>query len=112
MSSLASWSYTAKATHWPLIAVDDWSRVATFGPPSVFDCDYKAEAKRMTDSKGVEFTSSQVIYTERADIKPGDRVLIGDHAGDPIAAGAWEVRAVKRDADTFNRAADDFQVVT
>ena len=112
MSSLASWSYTAKATHWPLIGVDDWSRVATFGPPSVFDCDYKAEAKRMTDSKGVEFTSSQVIYTERASIKPGDRVLIGEHAGDPIAAGAWEVRAVKRDADTFNRVADDFQVAT
>lgn len=112
MSSLASWSYTAKATHWPLIAVNDWSRVATFGPPSVFDCDYKAEAKRMTNAKGVEFTSSQVIYTERADIKPGDRVLIGDHAGDPIAAGAWEVRAVKRDADTFNRAADDMQVIT
>lgn len=112
MSSLASWSYTAKATLWPLIAVDDWSRVGTFGPPSVFDCDYKAEAKRMTDAKGVEFTSSQVIYTERPDIKPGDRVLIGEHAGDPIAAGAWEVRAVKRDADTFNREADDFQVVT
>lgn len=43
----------------------------------------------------------------------GDRVLIGEHANpSPVAAGAWEVRAVKRSADTFDRIADDYELVT
>jgi len=113
MSSAASWSYTARATLWPWLGRDDWSRVETFGPPQAFDCDYTAESKRMTDAKGVEFTTRQMIYTERADIKQGDRVLIGESAeASPITAGALEVRVVTRYGDTFDRAADDFLVVT
>lgn len=113
MSAAASWSYTAKATLWPWLGRDDWSGLEQFGPPEVFDCDYSAESKRMTDAKGVEFTTRQILYTERADIKQGDRVLIGESAvSSPIAAGALEVRAVKRDADTFQRLADDFQIFT
>lgn len=113
MSSLANWSYTAKATLWPRTGRDDWSAVATFGAPVSIDCDYSAEAVRMTDDRGVEFTTRQILFTERADIKQGDMVLIGVSAlADPIAAGAFEVRSVKRDADTFERLADDFKVFT
>lgn len=113
MSAVASWSYTAKATVWPLTGQDDWSGVPTFGAPVVFDCDYSAESKRMTDAKGIEFTTRQIIYTEKADIAQGDRLLIGESFEvDPIAAGAFEVRAITRDADTFGRVADDFQVMT
>lgn len=113
MSAAANWSYTAAATLWPWLGRDDWSGVEQFGAPEVFACDYSAESKRMTDAKGVEFTTQQILYTERADIKQGDRVLIGESAlASPIAAGALEVRTVKRDADTFGRVADDFQVVT
>lgn len=113
MSSAANWSYTAVATLWPWLGRDDWSNVETFGPPEQFACDYSAEAKRVTDSKGVEFVTRQIIYTERADIKQGDRVLIGvSVAPEPIAAGALEVRAITRDADTFERKADDFVVMT
>ncbi len=111
MSSAARWAYTSTATHWPLIGRDDWSGVLSFGAPVVFACDYKAESKRMTDSKGHEFTSAQVIYTERQ-VSPGDRVLIGEHSGNPLDAGAWEVRAVTRFADTFQQKADDYMVVT
>lgn len=113
MSSAANWSYTARATHWPKIGRDDWSGVDTFGPPVSFDCDYSAKAERRTDSLGVEFVSSQIIYTERASIQPGDRVMLGELSeANPIAAGASIVRAVARHADTFERIADDYEVVT
>lgn len=113
MSSLARWSFTSTATHWPCTGRDSWSGVATFGDPVTFLCDYKAESKQVTDSKGVEFTSSQILYTEHSGIKPGDRVLIGSHSGlTPLEAGAWEVRAVKRYADTFDGMTEDVEVVT
>ena len=113
MSSAANWSYTAVATLWPWLGRDDWSNVDTFGPPVTFPCDYSSESKRVTDSKGVEFVTRQILWTERADIKQGDRVLIGVSVSpDPIAAGALEVRAITRDADTFDRVADDFTVMT
>lgn len=112
MSAAASWSYTSKATHWPLTGFDDWTGSKTYGAPVVFACDYSAESVRMTDAQGVEFTSRQIIYTERDSFKQGDMVLIGEWTGDPITAKAFEVRAITRDADTFNNEADDFKVVT
>ncbi len=55
----------------------------------------------------------QVLYTEYAVVKQGDYVLIGESAeADPIAAGAAEVRTVVRDADTFDRIADDYRILT
>lgn len=112
MSSAASWSYTAEATHWPLQGRSDWSGARTFGAPVVFPCDYKASSERRTDARGQEFVARQTIYTERASIEPGDMVLIGAHTGaDPVAAGAQEVRLVTRNADTLERLADDFEVV-
>lgn len=113
MSAAASWSYTAAATLWPLLGRDDWTGVASFGPPEVIACDYSSESKRMTDAKGIEFTTRQILWTERADIKRGDRVLIGVSVDlDPVATGAHEVRSVKRGADTFDRLADDYTVMT
>jgi hypothetical protein len=113
MSSLAAWSYTSKATHWPLAARGDWSGVRTFGAPAPFDCDYSADSVRMTDDRGIEFTTRQILHTEKADIRQGDMVLIGTSAlADPVAAGAFEVRAVTRFADTFALVADDWKVAT
>lgn len=113
MSAAASWSYTAAATLWPRLGRDDWTGAITYGAPEVIACDYTAEAVRMTDAKGVEFVSRQQIFTERADIKQGDMILIGvSVAPNPVAAGASEVRTVTRWADTLDRQADDFKVVT
>lgn len=113
MSSAASWSYTAKATHWSLTGRDDWTGANTFGAPVVFDCDYSAESARMVDAKGVEFVSRQIIYTERSSIAAGDWVLIGESTEvNPVHAGATEVRLVVRFADTLDRVADDYKVVT
>ncbi|MCT9812422.1 hypothetical protein N0K08_17400 [Acidovorax sp. Be4] len=113
MSAAANWSYTAKATFWAFMGRDDWTNANTYGSPVVIDCDYSAESVRMTDAKGVEFTTRQIIYTERADIKQGDFILIGESAdASPITAGAFEVRAITRDADTFDRVADDYKLLT
>lgn len=119
MSASAAWSYTAKATHWPLLGRDDWSGQISFAPAVAFDCDYKSEAVRSADaggtnpSTGVELALRQVIYTEYSAVKQGDYVLIGESAVlDPIEAGAAEVRTVVRDADTFDRIADDYRILT
>lgn len=113
MSAAASWSYTAVATLWVSLGRDDWTGVETWGPPQAVACDYSAKAERRTDALGVEFVTRQIIYTERADIKRGDRILIGaSTALDPVSAGALEVRGVTRYGDTLDRVADDYEVLT
>ncbi len=113
MSAAASWSYTAKATHWALLSRDDWTGQPIFAGPQVIDCDYGAKAERRTDAKGVEFVSRQQIFTEFAEAKQGDYILVGESShADPISAGAHEVRAITRHADTFDRLADDFEIAT
>jgi hypothetical protein len=115
MSASASWSYTSTATLWVRYERDDWTGKAGYSEPELFACDYSAESIRMTDARGVEFTTRQIIHTERAGIKAGDMILIGEEGRgwfDPVAAGAFEVRAVNRFADTFDQVADDFKVVT
>lgn len=113
MSAAAAWSYTATATLWPLLSADGWSGGQQYGAPVPVRCDYAAKSMTRRDARGQEIVVSQVIYTERADIKQGDRILIGKStATDPVAAGAREVLDVVRNADTFDRQADDFEVMT
>lgn len=113
MSAAARWSHTSQATYWPLTGFDDWTQAKTYGPPVVIACDYSAESVRMTDAKGVEFTTRQIIHTETATIKQGDMILIGVSAlANPLAAGAFEVRAVTRFADVFDQLADDWKIAT
>jgi hypothetical protein len=113
MSSIARWSYTAKATIWPAAPRNDWDGSAGFGAPVVIDCDYSSEAKVMRDDKGSEFTSRLTVFTEYAAGAAGDMLALGDHGGSPLpAADARPVRLVRSDADTFERKADDFALVT
>ena len=117
-SSVARWSYTATATHWARIGLDDWTRQSTFAEPVQFLCDYKIErdvvgSGTMSGGTG-ELSSRLVIYTGRANIQRGDFVLIGDStAASPIGvAGAREVRTVTQFGDVFERKADDYQLET
>lgn len=113
MSSLSSWSYTATATIWRATGRDDKTGKYTFALPGPIACDYGAKSERKTDDKGVEFISRLSIYTEYANAKLGDYIKIGeDGTPDPIAAGASMVRSVVRYADTFNREADDYEIIT
>lgn len=112
MSAAARWSQTKTATLWPLASVEDWGGTQAFGAPVQFLCDYKIESRRARSAAGDEFTTRLIVYTERAGIKQGDRLLIGlSAAADPLAVGAEEVRAVDRYADPFARlGADDYMV--
>lgn len=110
MSSAANWSYTATATVWPRIAREDWGGVESFGRPFTIACDYSGKADRLTDARGVEFVPRLVLYTEAANVRQGDRVLLGEHVAPSPAAGAVEVRVVDRFADTLERQADDYRI--
>jgi hypothetical protein len=113
VSAASRWSYTSKATYWPKIGFDDWTRQVTYGAPVVIDCDYSEESLRLTDADGVEFTTRQIIFTEASAIKQGDMLAIGvSELASPAAAGASEVRAIMRNADTFDQLADDYKVMT
>ena len=74
MSASAAWSYTANATHWPQRSRAGWSGALQFDAPVPFKCDYSVTTRRMRDSRGDEFTSNLVLYTERSAIREGDRV--------------------------------------
>ena len=113
MSSAAAWANTAVATLWPLVNPPDWSGAPAFGAPEPFSCDYIGKTMMATNSAGREFVSRLQLFTERADIKEGDRVLIGwTTEANPVAAGSFEVKAVTRYGDTFERVADDYVVLT
>lgn len=113
ISSAARWSYTAQATHWALQSADGWTGVPVWAAPETFACDYTMDSRLMRDARGDEFTTREVIFTERSTVRPGDRVLIGVSALlDPVAAGAREVRSVMRYGDTLERKADDYMLGT
>lgn len=113
MSAAAAWANSHTATLWPLTAAADWKGAPAYGSPVTFPCDYKAEARMMTNARGQQFMSRLQLYTERDDIKVGDRVLVGVSTDpDPAAAGAAEVQAVTRYADTLDGLADDYMVAT
>jgi hypothetical protein len=114
MSSAAAWSYTATATLWARQSRDGFTGELKFAAPVTFACDYKSEARTLTDSNGREFVSRNTLFTESGDVKRGDYVLIGEStATDPTrVAGAEEVKDVLRDADTFQRRRDDYRVMT
>lgn len=113
MSASARWANTATATLWPIASPPGWTGVASFGAPVTFRCDYQGKTMLSTNSVGREFVSRLQLYTERAGIKEGDRVLIGaSSAQNPATAGAFEVKGITRYADTFDRKADDYVVMT
>ena len=112
MSAAAAWSYTADATHWPLASRDGWSAAPVFGPPVAFRCSYGAGKRTRSSARGAEHVGTLSLFTERGTIKRGDRVMLGKStAADPVAAGALEVLDVIRYEDTFDRKADDFEVL-
>ena len=115
MSSAASWSYTAKATLWTLSGQSDWDGSRAFAAPVIILCDYKSDSERLTDDKGAEFISALRLFTEHSTAKRGDFVAIGDHtakANPTDVPDAAQVRLVRRSADTLERKADDYELVT
>ena len=119
MSATANWSYTAKATYWKAIPNTDGYVGSTFEPPMQIMCDYAgSNSGRRTQNGaqglGTEIVIKDTILTEFSTAKKGDYILIGESSElDPTEVdGADEIELVTRDADTFDRIADDYTIFT
>lgn len=112
MSSVANWSYTAQATIWRSIGTDEWNK-PSFSAPFTIACDYGGDSKRGNADVGREFVVKDTVWTEYAEAKEGDYLLIGvSTEANPISAGADEIKHIIRHADTFDRVADDYALIT
>ena len=113
MSSLARWSYTAKATIWRVASENEFG-TKTFHPPEVISCDYGLDSA-IAESAGVGmgFIAKNTFWTEYDKANEGDFILIGESSElDPIKACANEIKHITRYADTFERLADDYALMT
>ncbi|EOU3311686.1 hypothetical protein ACNVJZ_001452 [Cronobacter sakazakii] len=113
MSSLASWSYTAQATIWKPLGLDEYGDPLGWSEPMVIACDYQGGLSKRLGAIGGEKVVKNTIWTEFTLADAGDYILIGESTeADPILAGADEVRQVIRYADTFERLKDDYAILT
>lgn len=113
MSSLASWSYTAQATIWKSLGTNEYGDSLGWSEPLVIDCDYQGGLSKRLGDIGGEKVVKNTVWTEYALADTGDYLLIGVSTNpDPIAAGADEVMQAIRYADTFERTADDYAIIT
>ena len=114
MSSIASWSYTAMATIWrKLEGNDEYGDPLGYAPPEQILCDYEGGLSKRIGSLGAEIVVKNTVWSEFSLVEAGDYLLIGiSTEADPVVAGADEVRQVIRYADTFERLADDYAILT
>lgn len=114
MSATASWSYTATATIWRKLAGnDEYGDPLGYAEPEQILCDYEGGLSKRLASLGAEIVVKNTVWTEFALAASGDYLLIGvSTETDPVVAGADEVRQVIRYADTFERLADDYAILT
>ncbi|EHK8991081.1 hypothetical protein KCT17_003649 [Escherichia coli] len=116
MSAAANWSYTAPATLWRKIdgGKDEFGDpMAGYWSPEIIYCDYQGGLSNKLGNLGLEFVAKNTFWTELADAQVGDFIMVGEWTGiDPVTAGADEIRQIVRYADTFDRVADDFALIT
>jgi len=113
VSSLANWSYTAQATIWKPLGSNEYGDSLGWSEPLVIACDYEGGLSKRLGDIGGEKVVKNTIWSEYALADTGDYILIGVSTElDPITAGADEVMQAIRYADTFERSADDFAILT
>lgn len=113
MSDTASWSYTAPCTIWRNLGNDEYGDSLGFSAPEIIMCDYQGGLSAKIGDIGTEQVVKNTFWTEYATADKGDYILIGQSAeSDPVSAGADEVMQVIQYADTFDRLADDYAIIT
>jgi hypothetical protein len=114
MSATANWSYTATATIWrKLEGTDEYGDPLGYAEPEQILCDYEGGLSERIGNLGAEIVVKNTVWSEFALAEVGDYLLIGiSTEADPVVAGADEVRQVIRYADTFERLADDYAILT
>ncbi|MBC9130723.1 hypothetical protein FcAc13_05295 [Frischella sp. Ac13] len=112
MSNIANWSYTAKATIWRVAGENEYGK-KIFHPPELIYCNYGLDSAARLGDIGTGFIIKNTFWTEYALANEGDFILIGKFTElDPIRAGADEIKHIARYADTFERLADDYALIT
>ncbi|MBD1228321.1 hypothetical protein [Xenorhabdus griffiniae] len=113
MSSVANWAYTAPCTFWKQLGTDEYGRPLGYEAPKIIQCDYQGGLSSKLSGVGTELVAKNTFWTEFADASIGDYILIGESPDpNPVAAGADEIKFTTRYADTFERLADDYVLVT
>lgn len=120
MSELARWSYTAKATIWRSLGKSESGDPLGYTAPVAIDCDYQgglskkiAGVSASLGNLGMEVVVKNTFWTEYAAAEAGDFIFIGESTeADPLIAGADQILQVIRYADTFERIADDYALIT
>ena len=121
MSSVANWSYTATATIWrKLEGNDEYGDPMGYAEPEQILCDYEGGLSRKVagvsaamGNLGTEVVVKNTFWTEYSQANEGDYLLIGESLlADPLEAGADQLIQVIRYADTFERTADDYALIT
>lgn len=114
MSAAANWSYTGIATLWKKDGAPDMYGKQTWLSPISIMCDYSGDSSARFGNVGLEFVVKNTFWTEYADAEKGDYIFIGESSElDPTkVTGADEIRHIIRYADTFDRLADDFALIT
>ena len=107
MSATANWSYTATATIWRRIRDADGSDTDGGGQPY----GWEAPIAILCDL-GRELVVKNTIWTEYATAREGDYILIGASTDAAPPDEADEIRQIVQFADTFERLADDFALIT
>ncbi|MFP1749188.1 hypothetical protein [Lonsdalea quercina] len=113
MSSVANWSYTAKATIWKSLGISEAGDPLGFSEPLIIMCEYQGGLSKRVGDIGSERVVKNTIWSEYGLADTGDYILIGESSNpDPLDAGADEVMQSIRYADTFERATDDYAILT
>ena len=96
MSEIGRWSYTAPCTLWRSLGVAE-NGDASWGSPEIIMCDYQGGISAKIGSLGTEIVVKNTFWSEFAEAKRGDYILIGEsNMLDPTEAGADEVVQVIR----------------
>lgn len=113
MSAAANWSYTAPCTIWKRLGNDEYGDPLGFAAPLQIMADYQGGLSKRLGDIGSEKVVKNTIWSEYSLADTGDYILIGESDNpDPVDAGADEVMQAIRYADTFDRLADDYAIIT
>lgn len=118
MSEVARWSYTFQATIWRRIRNADGEYLDGGGsplgwmPPEVVMCDYQGGLSAKVGDVGKEIVVKNTVWTEYALALEGDRILLGTSITAEPPDEADDIKQITQFADTFERIADDFALIT
>lgn len=93
MSSISRWSYTSKATVWPLLGRNQSAGGSTYGEPYQIACTWIGKAEARINNDGKEFISRVQFFHEDARVKYMDKIAKGEHVGEWMEAKGEDIKS-------------------